>query len=183
MLDPSLRMHQSIGISLYTLLAAVVVLGVLGSVIVTQFDGNRTRSRAGWELLQTYTQSIHRFHLDTGCWPSNNGPLIDYSLVGGNTSCAQPISPERWHGPYIKLTNGHLGSNTRYDVPVDGISPGAVINTDRDYVLMYYAAENVIAGVVDQCRESAPVSQCKSVGFANQNGTERAGYRMQYVFR
>ena len=45
-IDMSQKLKTARGISLYTLLAAVVVLGVLGSTLVTQFDGTQTKSAA-----------------------------------------------------------------------------------------------------------------------------------------
>lgn len=99
----------STGISLYTLLAAVVVLGVLGSVIVTQFDGKNARATAALTLLESVGQASERFHLDTGCYPTNIPALQRLPTKNSETTCERPVGNKQWHGPYTKV----FGTTTR----------------------------------------------------------------------
>lgn len=96
------RQHSATGISLYTLLAAVVVLGVLGSVLVTQFTGDKTRASAALALMRNTKQAIQRFHLDTGCWPLDLGGLFNQSIADRDNSCGRALSADRWLGAYMR---------------------------------------------------------------------------------
>lgn len=90
------------GISLYTLLAAIVVLGVLASVLVTQFTGTDTRATAMLAQAQSIARAAERFHLDTGCRPMSVSSLFDYQASRAHCSCNRQISQTHWHGPYMK---------------------------------------------------------------------------------
>ncbi len=89
------------GISLYTLLAAVVVLGVLSSVAVSQFTGTSARAGALAELFRQTGQAGKRFHMDTGCWPQNVGAITSYRYSDMNM-CGKPIARDVWNGPYLR---------------------------------------------------------------------------------
>lgn len=89
------------GISLYTMLAAVVVLGVLGSVTITQYDGAGSRATAATALVIDTAQAAQRFHLDTGCYATNVTALMSREAASTNNTCEHPIATSRWHGPYI----------------------------------------------------------------------------------
>lgn len=92
----------STGISLYTMLAAVVVLGVLGSVAVTQYDGTGSRVAAANALVRNTAVAAQRFHLDTGCYATNITALMTSQAASDNNTCDRPISASRWRGPYIE---------------------------------------------------------------------------------
>lgn len=94
--------HDGHGISLYTMLAAVVVLGVLGSVVVTQYNGTGSRVTAATALVRNTVQAARRFHLDTGCYATNVTALMSHEAVSTNNTCERSISASRWHGPYIR---------------------------------------------------------------------------------
>lgn len=130
------RSYEDAGISLYTLLAAVVVLGVLGSVAVTQFTGDRTKLRSVNEIAQGLLQAAERFHLDTGCYPTNVMALIDYEASEEQNSCGRQIAESRWQGPYISSTDtvprsqGNSGTSraatsSNPTIPLTSLGPSA----------------------------------------------------------
>lgn len=117
------------GISLYTLLAAVVVLGVLGSTIVTQFTGTHSRARAMYDQAKSLAMAAERFHLDTGCRPMSVSALFSYQAARVHSSCNRPVSETQWRGPYTKKFSmrGDLGAR------VHEFGPSARVAVDRHY--------------------------------------------------
>lgn len=107
--------RPSQGISLYTLLAAVVVLGLISSVSVTQFTGNSSKQRAVGALMRNLGQAVQRFHLDTGCYPSRLKGLADRQAASEYNTCGRPFPAGLWKGPYV---NG-LRFNTRGRIVTD----------------------------------------------------------------
>ncbi len=86
------------------MLAAVVVLGVLGSVAVTQYDGTGSRVAAATALVRNTAQAALRFHLDTGCYATNVTALMSRKAASTNNTCERAITASRWRGPYITPT-------------------------------------------------------------------------------
>lgn len=120
------------GISLYTMLAGVVVLGVLGSVAVTQYDGTSSRVVAATALVRNTAEAAQRFHLDTGCYPTNVTALMSHDAASTNNTCEHAISDARWHGPYINPTatvprhQGDADTTADYPtVPIKALGPTA----------------------------------------------------------
>ncbi len=111
----TIRARSQIGISLYTLLAAVVVLGVLGSVLVTQFNGDNTRLASLGTQMRNIGSAVNRFHLDTGCYPTTIGAMMTRESADQHNSCETVLNDTVWHGPYLEampLTqNGGLRSD------------------------------------------------------------------------
>ena len=116
--------HLKRGVSLYTLLAAIVVLGVLGSVVVTQFNGDNTKGKAMLAFAENLGQAAKRFHLDTGCYATSAESLYSYSEVADKNSCNQAISREHWHGPYTRPISSddvrQFGPKSRLSVERNG---------------------------------------------------------------
>ena len=111
------------GISLYTMLAAVVVLGVMGSVLVTQFTGSGSRAQAALALAENTNRAMHRFHLDTGCWPVRTQALFDKTFANNHNTCDQALG-NRWQGPYLRpITTNDVGT-----AQITAISPGAILS-------------------------------------------------------
>lgn len=115
------------------MLAAVVVLGVLGSVLVTEFSGKQTRAEAAVALLENLNEAAKRFHLHTGCYPRNLHALesVDGANRGNNSNCAGAISPTRWQGPYISL-KGEAGPQGG-SIKTPQFGPGVFVNVGHDY--------------------------------------------------
>ncbi len=113
--------NKALGISLYTLLAAVVVLGILGSVLVTQFNGAGSKGQAAYALLQNIGQAANRFNLDTGCYPATTQALFDSSTTLGDANCPYAIPEGSWGGPYIE--QAQLGEGGAISKP--SITPAA----------------------------------------------------------
>ena len=114
------RQKYSDGISLYTMLAAMVVLGLLTGTTVTYLSGNNSKATALASVLIKAGDAANRFHLDTGCWPENVEALTNRDTTGSNNTCRQPISTNRWHGPYLQLATREGGTG----INLDRFSPG-----------------------------------------------------------
>ncbi len=95
------RTRQS-GISLYTMLAAVVVLGVLAATVVVRFNASDSRATALYALAQNVGQSAKQFHLDSACYPASIQIMSAYSQGSDMVSCDSGIRQNRWNGPYLK---------------------------------------------------------------------------------
>lgn len=172
--------RNSDGISLYTMLAAVVVLGILGSVVASQFSGANTKAQVVWSRMQNMALAMKRFHMDTACWPANNAPLLQYELVQGNTSCGDAeIEPSRWDGPYVRYDQGEFGG--RYDMFMPQIGPSVIINVYTDRIIVYYGTEVLIDGIEDLCRASKPADLCRRLSLSG--GGANRGHRFAYYFR
>ena len=120
------------GISLYTMLAAVVVLGVLGSVAVSRYDGSSSRVASATALVRNTAAAAQRFHLDTGCYPTNVTALMTRDAASTNNTCDRAISDARWHGPYIApaktvpRSQGDADTTADYPtVPIEALGPTA----------------------------------------------------------
>lgn len=122
-IDMSQKLKTARGISLYTLLAAVVVLGVLGSTLVTQFDGTQTKSAAVMATALNVSQAAERYHLDTSCYPATLSALTSYSNDTASNSCGKSITRSAWDGPYVK----QFGLNASGQAPVEQYGPGATL--------------------------------------------------------
>lgn len=113
--NPEAPHHAASGISLYTLLAAVVVLGVLGSALVTQFTGDNAKLASLAAQMRNIGMAVNRFHLDTGCYPTTIGAMMTRQSADRNNTCETALSDASWQGPYLDpmpLTqNGGLQSN------------------------------------------------------------------------
>ena len=138
MVANALRNHRSadtsrLGISLYTMLAAVVILGVLGSVMITEFSGKQTKAQAALALLENLNAAAKRFHLHTGCYPRNLHALesVDGANRVNSTNCPGNISPKRWQGPYTSLRGEAAGQFGSIKTPQYG--PGVFVNVGHDY--------------------------------------------------
>ena len=114
------------GVSLYTMLAAVVVLGVIASISVSRFSTGQSRAQAVISLAQSTGLAAKRFHADTGCWPTNIVALLRIEEARRNT-CGRPIDAIYWNGPYIKarpIVPRRAPSGTGYPtLLVDEIGP------------------------------------------------------------
>ena len=148
------------GISLYTMLAAVVVLGVLGSVVVTQFDGKKSRGVALYSQMKNIAQAGQRFHLDTGCYPSQFVPLMTLSGAQSrgeynhySNSCSQPISQSRWKGPYI--SRREIVGVDKIETPAYGPNTHLMLNyfgsDDRPSVEAFGISQDIAAVVMQAC--------------------------------
>lgn len=120
MLMTRLSYHTEAGISLYTMLAAVVVLGLLGSVLVTEFNGDNARATTAYALMNNIGGAAMRFQVDTGCYPTRPTALQDYSQSSFN-SCGRSVNRQNWHGPYLK----DRPANDDGELELDDFGPAA----------------------------------------------------------
>lgn len=147
--------NTSRGISLYTLLAAVVVLGILGSVVVTSFTGNKTRGRAANTLMMTFAQAAMRFHQDTGCYPRNVMFLVRFDTAY-DTSCDSQVTRSAWHGPYVKKPTS---SPYAFGYGTASISPRSVLTLyrgrfegrDAEFVQMKFLSPGIGQSALNYC--------------------------------
>lgn len=127
------------GISLYTMLGAVIVLGVLGVALATKFTSSKSRATALYALVQTVGQSATKFHLDSACYPTSIAILSTYSSTDGLVNCSRTLARNVWDGPYLK------------DFPLD--SDGAALIPD-------YGPDARLAAIVD---DGTPFIQIKGL--------------------
>lgn len=155
------------GISLYTLLAAVVVLGVLGSTLVTQFDGTNSKGQALFATAKNIGQAASRYHLDTTCYPSNISALFQYSSSGASNSCGAAIQESKWAGPYIKQ---YAIDSSGY-APIEQYGPGATVsvryNSGSPEVVFRNVTGEIRNSVMDAC--GATNSNNTNCSIVNQN--------------
>ena len=105
------------------MLAAVVVLGVMGSVLVTQFTGSGSRAQAALALAENTNRAMHRFHLDTGCWPVRTQALFDKTFADSHNTCDRGLG-DRWQGPYIQS----MATNSVGTASIAAIGPRAILS-------------------------------------------------------
>lgn len=165
--DPDQSRSISQGISLYTLLAAVVVLGILASVTVTQFTGSNAKGQAMLAFAENLGRAAKRFHLDTGCYPARISDLYEFSSAKNGGGCQSPLDEHVWHGPYIDPIDSNntkqFGPRTTLDVD---ISPGG---TRR--VALRDPSPSVLKAALKACGEknlthgsSAQYGRCREDG-------------------
>lgn len=119
------------GISLYTMLAAIVVLGILSAILVTSFSGNNSKAQMAYSMLVSVGQAEQRFNLDTGCYTTELKGLIDKTTADSNNSCSVPID-NQWGGPYLKNEPVNASGNIMVQklgpnvvMKIKSISPGS----------------------------------------------------------
>lgn len=94
-------LKRQAGISLYTMLAAIVVLGILSAILVTAFNGNNSKAQMAYSMMVSVGQAEQRFNLDTGCYATELKGLIAKATADSNNSCGVAID-NQWGGPYLK---------------------------------------------------------------------------------
>lgn len=151
-MNEKLCRQDRLGVSLYTLLAAVVVLGVLGSVLVTSFRGGHSKGQALWSLTTNVGTAAKRFHLDTGCYATRLDALFSLSAASRYNHCGQTLTESQWHGPYIDQMpmneNGQaplpaFGPNTKLDLQfVSGVDP---------QIMLYGLEPPIRSAISDAC--------------------------------
>ena len=158
--------NKALGISLYTLLAAVVVLGVLGSVLVTQFNGAGSKGQATYALLQNVGQAANRFNLDTSCYPATTQALFDSSTTLGDAQCPYQIPEGSWGGPYIE--QAQLGEGGAISKP--SITPAAefAIAFDDSVTPTQYT---VVASGLTSAIADKTMSACGSLATGGADGS------------
>jgi general secretion pathway protein G len=117
------------------MLAVIVLIGIIGTIVVTQVGKNMQKGKygAGKAQLITLTQKIENYALDNGSPPSNLKALV-----------TQPAGASNWLGPYAKASDlkdpfGHAfgysypGKHGRFDLIFygqDGKPGGKGFNKD-----------------------------------------------------
>lgn len=152
------------GISLYTLLAAVVVLGVLGSTLVTQFNGTQTKSAAVMATTLNVSQAAERYHLDTSCYPESLSALMEYSDGTATNSCGKSISRDAWDGPYVK----QFALNADGAAPVEQYGPGATMAvrySNGNAVIMFNdLTDEIQSKALSICQDEKGSENCQAAG-------------------
>lgn len=139
------RSHPARGISLYTLLAAVVVLGLIGSVLVSRFTGDQSKQQAAGALMRNLGQAVERFHLDTSCYPSRLEALARREDADQYNTCGRPLRDRTWKGPYV---NG-LRFNSRGRVITDRyIASGAPDRAGQEMAIGFNTDSGLQRGAV-----------------------------------
>lgn len=167
-MEHRLKQPYCFGISLYTMLGAVVVLGVIAATAVNVFSGNRTKGQALYEQMSNISRASQRFHLDTGCYPSQFDALVSKQGVSTkgyygkfSNSCDRPISTQRWHGPYVQISE--VREPDYIDVPSYGPNAYLLMNFygsgNRPSVEAHQVTRGLLDAALAACR-----SNCEEIG-------------------
>ena len=155
------------GISLYTMLAAVVVLGLLGAAVASQYDGSNTKSEALMTRMRVMGQAAVRFRDDTGCYPSTAAVLVDFTSDPNANGCGAVMSDDLWYGPYV--TAPTAGPNITLD-SMGAQAELAVDNTPRDTgehnIYTVHVSPGIVQAAYDQCGGST--GPCRLVAVDGQ---------------
>jgi general secretion pathway protein G len=89
----SLRATRAGGFTLLEMLAVIVLIGIVGTVVVTQVGKNMDKGKygAGKAQLVTLGQKIENYALDNGTPPQQLEDLV-----------SKPANAPNWQGPYAK---------------------------------------------------------------------------------
>lgn len=87
------RARRARGFTLLEMLAVIVLIGIIGTVVVTQVGKNVDKGKygAGKAQLTTLSQKIENYALDNGAPPAQLSDLV-----------AKPSNAPNWQGPYAK---------------------------------------------------------------------------------
>ena len=91
-----LRAARARGFTLLEMLAVIVLIGIIGSVVVTQVGKNVDKGKygAGKAQLMTLSQKIENYSLDNGAPPQQLDSLV-----------VKPADAPNWQGPYAKQSD------------------------------------------------------------------------------
>lgn len=91
-----LRAARVRGFTLLEMLAVIVLIGIIGSVVVTQVGKNVDKGKygAGKAQLMTLSQKIENYSLDNGAPPKALESLV-----------VKPADAPNWQGPYAKQSD------------------------------------------------------------------------------
>ena len=93
------------GFTMVELMAVLIILGLLATVVVSNFGGQVTlgKIRTTKANLRLLHNAVNQFHMDTGRWPAEDEGL--------NALVQQPTDVKNWQtGGYLETT----------DIPKDG---------------------------------------------------------------
>lgn len=144
------------GISLYTMLAAVVVLGVLATTIVMRFNASDSRATALFALAQNVGQSAKQFHLDSACYPASIQIMSAYSPGSDMVSCDSGIQQNRWDGPYLK----ELPVNANSAAALPDYGPAATLSVLMDQDTPVIRIEGITKSIGEGFRQACPEGAC-----------------------
>ena len=90
------RVSRAAGFTLLEMLAVIVLIGIIGSVVVTQVGKNVDKGKygAGKAQLTTLSQKIENYALDNGAPPQQLQALL-----------VKPADAPNWQGPYAKASD------------------------------------------------------------------------------
>ncbi len=93
---PALRAARMRGFTLLEMLAVIVLIGIIGSVVVTQVGKNVDKGKygAGKAQLMTLSQKAENYALDNGTPPPKLEDLV-----------TKPADAPNWQGPYAKQSD------------------------------------------------------------------------------
>lgn len=85
--------RRAAGFTLLEMLAVIVLIGIVGTVVVTQVGKNMDKGKygAGKAQLVTLSQKVENYALDNGAPPQQLADLV-----------IKPANAPNWQGPYAK---------------------------------------------------------------------------------
>ena len=128
---------QTGGFTLIELLVVVLIIGILASIAIPQYQKAVEKSRAmeAVQLLKTVEQSVEAYHLANGSWPNTFDELaIDIPWTGREIGyCPDVISDVRSNGKWsLQLHQESSGFHSIIATRLDGKYKGAAFMVRKE---------------------------------------------------
>lgn len=113
------------GFTLVELVIAFVIIGLLVSLAVVQFNPAKSKGQTLHASLASYGNALQLMKTDTSCYPTKLAALFDQAQA--NTSFCGINLTGQWNGPYAQ----RVATNAAGDIVLDNISPGLTVTITR----------------------------------------------------
>lgn len=160
------------GFTLIEMVIALVIVGLLASLVIFSYDGSKSKAQALVALMEEYGGAMQRIKADGSCYPKKMTGLFDLGEATGaaGSFCGADLS-KQWNGPYVKPANATaLGS-----IKLGNIAPEAelsITRTESTYngsatptYKWYIVAYNIPSEITTQA-----LLQCNGSDSANAGG-------------
>lgn len=160
------------GFTLVELVIAFVIIGLLVTLAVVQFNPSKSKGQALHALMSEYGHSLQLMKTDTSCYPTRLDALFDKTKA--NTSlCGIDLTPQ-WNGPYANRAQADASGN----ILAQNIAPGLALSIvqqagglGQQYFIRASGVPNdVIAQALIACNGSA-TSTGRCVGAPGSAGS------------
>lgn len=113
------------GFTLVELVIAFVIIGLLVSLAVVQFNPAKSKGQTLHASLASYGNALQLMKTDTSCYPTKLAALFDRAQA--NTSFCGIDLTGQWNGPYAQRVATDVGGN----IVLNNISPGLTVTITR----------------------------------------------------
>jgi len=143
------------GFTLVELLIVVTIIGVLASISISAWNGDKSKATELYAKLEQYASAMTRLKLDVSCYPTATGVLVQQSLaVAANSSCSVDMV-SNWRGPYVKgvsmaADNKNILLSEFGDAATLTVARGSNVNGNGNTRQWYLQIDGVPTPVADQ---------------------------------